>query len=174
LSTIRLYRVDDTPRAVHRPVLGLTGRWFSDDPAYIDRHYGGPGRQWVYVDIPIEIAEQYRYERLKGDLYGVEGKDFVLPQEWADKRQPCERPNIETVPEELLTPLPLSEITSNVAYAGRVLDYNGKTGCTTVVEKIIDEHAIILTKNRALPRDMYIRRIVPIRKVKRLNFDIST
>lgn len=151
---------------------GLTGRWFSDDVAYLDRHYGGPDRQWTYVDVPTEIAEQYRYERLKGDLYGVEFKDFVLPPEWAEKKQPCEKPEIPTVPEGLITPLPLSEITSNVAKAGRVLDYNGKTGCMTVVEHIEGNTAILLTKNRNLPKEMYIRRTVPIRKVRR--FDISS
>lgn len=126
------------------------------------------------MDVPTEIAEQYRYERLKGDLYGVEGKDFVLPPEWADKRQPCDRPDVERIPEGLLTPLPLSEITSNVARVGRVLDYNGRTGCTTVVERIEGDTAVILTKNRSLPKEQYIRRVVPIRRVKRLNFDTST
>jgi hypothetical protein len=155
-------------------VPGLTGRWFSDDPAYIDRHYGGPGRVWTCVDVPVDIAEECRYERLKGDLYGVEGKDFILPEEWAAKRQPCDRPEIESIPEELLSLLPLSEITSNVARVGRVLDYNGRTGCTTVVEKVEGGFATILTKNRALPKDSYIRRVVPIRQIKRINFDMST
>ena len=171
----RLFRVDNTPRHSNRPVEGLSGRWFSDDAGYVDDHYARGEIQWVYVDVPTELAEEYRYEAVcrtpEGqNLYGVEGKDFVLPPTWVNQRIKIDRPDeyITARVSGLLEPLQITEITSNVAKAGTVLDYNPRTGCTTVVERIEDDMAVILTKNRALPRDMYIRWIVPIRKVERL------
>lgn len=171
---VRLYRIDNTPRSLYRPVSGLSGRWFSDDAGYIDRHYGGEGRQWTYVDMPREVAELCRYERVRHEepnLYGVETKDYVLPLEWAAKRMPCERP-IDQITEDNtgdLDPLPITELTSNVAIPGRILDYDRNTGRTVVVEKIEGNTALILTKNRKYPREAYIRQVVPVRRVKRLD-----
>ena len=167
---IRLYRVDNTHRQRYRPVEGLSGRWFSDDPAYIEEHYAHYDTYWTYVDVPRELADQFRYENLVrtpegGDLYGVEGKDFILPADWAERRLRCDRPHID----RRLSSLPtITEITSNVAKVGKVLYYNSVTGDIVVVEEVLDDVAVILFKNRHLGKESYVRSLVPIRKIKRM------
>lgn len=112
--------------------------------------------------MPIEVAEASRYENIKGELYGIEGKDFFLPREWADKRQPMDPPPLPAKKHESKT---ITEITSNVAKPGIVLDYDKETRQITVVEKICGDEAMLLTKGRGWSRDQYIRKLVPIRRV---------
>lgn len=128
------------------------------------------------MDVPAELAELFRYENIVRtpagrDLYGVEGKDYILPDVWVSRRIHIDRPAelIQQQKPDLVSPLPITELTSNVAKAGRVLDYNGKTGCTTVVERVSDTEALILTKNRNVPKEQWIRKVVPIRLVKRFD-----
>lgn len=169
---IRLFRVDNTHRQRYRPVEGLSGRWFSDDAGYIDEHYAHSDTHWTYVDVPKELAESFRYENVARtdagrNLYGVEGKDFVLPAEWADKRIPIPRPDeyIETSEHSLFA---ISEITSNVAVVGKVLYYNSTSGDVVVVEEVCGGEAVLLRKNRRKSRESYERTVVPIRKIKRM------
>lgn len=168
----RLFRLDNTRRQKHRPVEGLSGRWFSDDPSYIEAHYAHEDTVWTYIDIPRETAEQYRYECVSRTddgrhLYGVEGKDFVLPPNVADQRIRIDRPDEYIKPAESTLPK-ITEITSNVAVIGRVLHYNGGTGDVVVVEEVRETEAVVLTKNRKRSKEEYTRITVPIRKVKRL------
>lgn len=151
---------------------GLSGRWFSDDPAYIEAHYVHDDTYWTYVDVPRSIVERYRYEHVSRTdegqhLYGVEGKDYILPPEWADRRVRISRPDEYIKPAESTLPK-ITEITSNVAIVGRVLHYNGKTGDVVVVEEVRESEAVVLTKNRKKSKEEYTRITVPIRKVKRL------
>ena len=146
-------------------VEGVSGRWFSDDPQYVKEGYAKPWTQWTYVDVPQDIAEASRYEKVAAadGLYGVEGRDFVLPQEWADKRQPCEEPQYEPKPKKLIR---LTEITSNVAKVGKVLDYDRTSGQIIVVKALAGDKAVIVYKNRRAGE--YAEEIVPIRKVNTL------
>lgn len=169
---IRLFRVENTRRQRYRPVEGLSGRWFSDDLQYVEEHYADKDTQWTYVDVPRELAESFRYENVVRtpagrDLYGVEGKDFILPPEWANLRVKIERPDDQLRCVAASVPS-LSEITSNVATVGRVLYYNSTTGDVLVVEEVNGDEAVILHKNRAKNKESYVRKTVPIRKVKRI------
>lgn len=207
---VRLYRVDNTRRS-QRPVEGLSGRWFSDDPAYIDTYYGRPNTWWTYVDVPRDVAEASRYERVVEtpagrNLFGWEGKDFILPAEWAARRTRCERPADEIHRARVrfcesrgggeasrsLRPLPITEITSNVARPGFVLRYDAATGYAAVVERVGSRpanadaeepadrrddqprspsgpaqrrYATILIKQRGLSHGQYLHQLVPIREV---------
>lgn len=169
---MRLYRIENTRRARTRPVNGLTGRWFSPDAAYIESQYGFEGAEWVYVDLPDTEADNYSYRNMvKSDpnLYGVEDKDYILPLELLDLKQKCEKP-----PEANLinynmaiSPPQITELTSNVAQPGRVLEWNRKTGCISVVKAVDNGMAFILTKNKAVPETEWHLMTVPVRKVKR-------
>ena len=169
---LRLFRIENTARQRCRPVEGLSGRWFSDDPKYLEDNYTSDYTHWTYVDVPKELAESFRYENIsKTDggrhLYGVEHKDFILPEEWANKRTQIPRPD-EYFVEGPKAQFEVSEITSNVAVVGRVLWYDRESQDITVVESISGDEAVLLTKNRIRNRDTYTRRVVPIRRIKRM------
>lgn len=149
----------------------VSGRWFSDNPRYVSS-YERPHTHWTYVDVPADVVEESRYEKVRHTLglYGVEGKDIFLPKHWADQRVPFDGPpDLGPLPDEedLLQVPKFSEITSNVARPGRILGYNSRTGSTTVVTRVEGEFVTILTKNRRCP-GQGIEQVLPIRQVKPL------
>lgn len=163
---VRLWRVDG-----RLPFeISISGRWFSDDPRYIAEGYARDDTQWTYVDVPEDVAERCRYERVKDQfgIYGVEGKDVFLPKEWAEERIPFDGPPYlppkSQIPERP-QPVQLTELTDNAAVVGKVLFYDKHTKTTTVVIEVRENEAVILTKNRKWPKEDWCTQVLPIRRI---------
>jgi hypothetical protein len=110
---VRLYRVER--KGEHRTNLPfgtpeeLSGRWFTDDPELASWYYERlpAGRNLMFVDVPIEVAEKNKIVNLpathKAQISKSPNKEYILPQELVDKSKKMSAYNlpIETPEEEI-------------------------------------------------------------------------